>query len=109
MVERGSFNLRWPFNEYYLDSHKQLTDALHDGPANHVGLCQMFSCTKDKTFFQVLRIQELKSENTTFAGSQVVLNIGGPIWFYSAFDKMNEVSWLGAAVRFQPWTLRKLT
>lgn len=58
----------------------------------HVGICQMFSCAKNNMFYQVLRIEELRSpEGDDFdmsfpRDSQIVLTIGGPVWFQSFND-----------------------
>jgi hypothetical protein len=99
MIERGCFNHRWPFNEYYLDLHEKLGINGHDTPAEkylqdtHVGTCQMFSFTQDRMFYQILRIEEgsvevqVSDSRDFFSGeSQVVLTMGGPVWFRS-FDE----------------------
>ena len=111
MIERGCFNYRFPFNEYYLDLHPGLDSEIAPAPAatglgtntttdtrsaadrKHVGLCQMFSCAMDGMFYQVLRIAQGGhigdglSLCRHFPGkSQVVLTFGGPLWFRT-FDK----------------------
>jgi hypothetical protein len=115
MIERGCFNHRWPFNEYYLDLHEKLgSDGKKTYDGRHVGTCQMFSFAypKEKTFYQILRVEEgsvgdkdskardPKSKGSKSKGSksddskstckfpyesQIVLTIGGPVWFRS-FD-----------------------
>ncbi len=131
MIERGSFNYRWPLNEYYLDLHPDLcnpqsngpgpagnnatgqgegsgsgvtgqTGCLHDG-AGHVGTCQMLSYAENGTFYQILRIEEgghtdhaenvdgvSRSCRCFPSSSQVVLTMGGPVWF-RAFDPQDRV------------------
>jgi hypothetical protein len=60
MIERGCFNYRWPFNEYYLDPYQEQRIDIHDQASEkkHLGTCQMFSCVMDGTFYQVLRVEE---------------------------------------------------
>jgi hypothetical protein len=83
MIERGCFNYRWPFNEYYLDLHKKIgviehkkhdevdtqssakeekLEVKHEtcnaDEEKHVGTCQMFSFAMNDMFYQVLRIEE---------------------------------------------------
>jgi hypothetical protein len=85
MIDRGSFNYRWPLNEYYLDLHKDLrkpanvqgtgasqnnnpgtgsasnTDGNCSAVADvqgHVGTCQMLSFAMGDMFYQILRIEE---------------------------------------------------
>jgi hypothetical protein len=92
MVERGCFNYRWPFNEYYLDLFESQNDIgrTQSNAPLHVGRCQMFSCARGGTFYQVLRIEEFDQTKTSNdsnprqkfpSSSQVVLTIGGPVWF----------------------------
>lgn len=100
MIERGSFNYRWPFNEYYLDIHHELGTKLKPAgqmnPPNniqeekHTGTCQMFSFTQNESFYQVLRIEEAfhsDKESDSWRrfpqGSQVLLTMGGPLWLSS--------------------------
>lgn len=55
--------------------------------AKHVGTCQMFSCAKGNLFYQVLRIEEGGEFGMSFPDdSQVVLTLGGPVWFQSFND-----------------------
>jgi hypothetical protein len=90
MVERGCFNYRWPFNEYHLDLFEDQNDPglTEDDSAVHVGNCQMFSCSMDGIFYQVLRIEEGDQTKTSNprnkfpSPSQAVLTIGGPVWFH---------------------------
>ena len=98
MTERGCFNHRWPFNEYYLDLHENFsTDGKNT--RSHVGTCQMFSFAypEEKTFYQILRIEEGSvssadpNSNCKFPDeSQVVLTMGGPVWFrsFKATDRL---------------------
>ncbi|KAH8901092.1 hypothetical protein GQ53DRAFT_814577 [Thozetella sp. PMI_491] len=92
MIERGCFNYRWPFNEYYLDPWRK--DHTAKGQTKHVGTCQMFSCSKDGYFYQIVRIEDgghfddggqiddkLDKCRHFDADSQIVLTIGGPVWF----------------------------
>lgn len=106
MIERGSFNYRWPFNEYYLDRYRK-PDATEHKQEKHVGTCQMFSCVKDGIFYQVLRIEEDPHIDKESVGDgnfdkdsnlchhfpakpQVVLTMGGPVWFQSFKDRLHE-------------------
>jgi hypothetical protein len=49
----------------------------------HVGTCQMFSCSMDGMFYQLLRIEELRDDgdfDMSFpADSQIRLTMGGPV------------------------------
>lgn len=100
MIEKGSFNYRWPVNEYYLDdiSDERGTDTdssqSHATGELHVGTCQMFSCVmnpsasaanKDddagRIFYQVLRIEEHRPFQCFPDDAQVALTFGGPVWF----------------------------
>ena len=89
MIERGCFNYRWPFNEYHLDLFESENDIerMQNNRPIHVGRCQMFSCAKGGTFYQVLRLEEVdqtKASNPRQkfpSSSRVVLTIGGPVWF----------------------------
>jgi hypothetical protein len=97
MISRGCYNYRWPVNEYHLDEY--LADKTVE---KHVGTCQMFSCAKDSIFYQALRIEE----NVSFdpkdpegkprpqfpVDSQVVLTMGGPVWFQSFNDRLGDHS-----------------
>lgn len=93
MIDRGCFNYRWPVTEYYLDRHPNQdqvassngTETAHDTARElHVGTCQIFSCAKDEMFYQVLHIEEGAGIDTRFPlDSQIVLTIGGPVWFNS--------------------------
>jgi hypothetical protein len=117
MIDRGCFNYRWPFNEYYLDlhdkidveKHKQLhkqaresngeglskpVDGYNGNEDRHVGICQMFSCAVGDMFYQLLRIEEGCRIDTTMnchrhfpPKSQVVLTMLGPVWFRWLVDE----------------------
>lgn len=41
MIERGCFNYRWPFNEYYLDPYKKQNINTHNNATEekHLGTC----------------------------------------------------------------------
>jgi hypothetical protein len=96
MIDRGCYNYRWPVNEYHLDEWVKDDDEAEE---KHVGKCQMFSCAKDSTFYQVLRIEEnvhldakLDPKPQFPDDSQVVLTMGGPVWFQSFKERGNEHS-----------------
>jgi hypothetical protein len=95
MIDRGCYNYRWPVNEYHLD--KWVKD--NEAEEKHVGKCQMFSCAKEGTFYQVLRIEEnvpldakLDPKPQFPDDSQIVLTIGGPVWFQSFEERGIEHS-----------------
>jgi hypothetical protein len=110
MIERGCFNYRWPFNEYYLDLHENLSAieprtapevATQSGVEEHrhVGTCQMlsFAMARNRMSYQVLRIEEgghTENNSNSCGGfpskSQVVLTMGGPIWLSSFEQDHNE-------------------
>lgn len=110
MIDRGCFNYRWPFNEYYLDLHKKLPVIKHKNhdevntqsdvkEEKHVGTCQMFSFAMDHMFYQVLRIEEGGHIDKTSNScrefpdeSQVVLTMGGPLWLrsFDAKDRLHD-------------------
>ena len=94
MIERGAFNYRWPFNEYYLDLHEAEGAGEIQSKKNHVGTCQMFSYTKEGIFYQILRIEEGGHVDgnydswSNFPGKpQIVLTMGGPVWFHTFKDE----------------------
>ncbi|KAN0098168.1 hypothetical protein V8E51_013831 [Hyaloscypha variabilis] len=116
MLDRGCFNYRWPVTEYYLDLHPnydaierenenrraerkedRLSNAHNASQPVHVGTCQMLSCAKDNIFYQVLRIEEMRAPvhddyDASFPPeSQIVLTIGGPVWFQSFNDGGHEL------------------
>lgn len=96
LIERGCFNYRWPFNEYYLDANVEEENEAVDstGPSDHtdgetgakastsspagrpahLGTCQMFSFAKDGYFYQVLRVQE----DSSFKTKPKVPDLSGP-------------------------------
>ena len=96
MIERGCFNYRWPVTEYYLDlrtdSKIPAPDLLTPVEEKHVGTCTMFSCSEGDVFYQVLRIDEgghvdgLHGCRHFPEDSQVLLTIGGPVWFHTFGD-----------------------
>ena len=109
-IDRGCFNYRWPVNEYFLDEGQYcpLQREKEQPQEKHAGTCTMFSCAKDGVFYQVLRIDDgghFDNDGITGAHrshghgdsfpsqcrhfpeeSQVVLTMGGPVWFHS-FDR----------------------
>jgi hypothetical protein len=116
MIERGSFNYRWPVNEYYLDLHENLdlvqsytqqNTIRQDNFSKHVGTCQMFSCAMKGIFYQVLRIEEDGHidkqsekdgnfvENSDLcrhfpSDAQIVLTMGGPVWFHTFKERLHD-------------------
>jgi hypothetical protein len=84
MIEHGSYNYRWPFNEFYL--------RLNDTSKEKVGTCVMFSFIKDEILYQVIRVEQGSAQDSVYSKSpkfpqqsQIALTIGGPLWFQS-FD-----------------------
>jgi hypothetical protein len=80
MIEHGSFNYRWPFNEYSL--------LLNDGSKARTGTCVMFSFIQGGILYQVIRIEGGSPQDSVRSRpfpeqSQIALNIGGPLWFQS--------------------------
>jgi hypothetical protein len=82
MIEQGSFNYRWPFNEYYL--------RLNNTSKEKVGTCVMFSFIKDGILYQVIRIEQGSAQDSVYSKppkfpqrGQIALTIGGPLWFNS--------------------------
>lgn len=82
MIEQGSFNYRWPFNEYYL--------RLNDTSKEKIGTCVMFSFIKDGILYQVIRVEQGSAQDSVYSKppkfpqqSQIALTIGGPLWFQS--------------------------
>jgi hypothetical protein len=99
MIERGSFNHRWPITEYYLNLYNDGGSDKHRGKETHVGTCQMFSYTEGGIFYQVLRIEEggdIDKDKDSWRRfpneSQIVLTIGGPVWFHTfqAKDRLHD-------------------
>ncbi|KAE9364857.1 hypothetical protein N431DRAFT_474422 [Stipitochalara longipes BDJ] len=99
MIERGTFNYRWPITEYYLDLYNDGGSGKDQGKETHVGTCQMFSYTQGGIFYQVLRIEEgndidrNKDSWRRFPPqSQIVLTMGGPVWFHTfqAKDRLHD-------------------
>jgi hypothetical protein len=99
MIERGAFNYRWPLTEYYLDLYEEAGASNDQSKQTHVGTCQMFSYTKGGIFYQVLRVEEGSDSGGNNASwhpfpaqSQIVLTIGGPVWFHTfkAEDRLHD-------------------
>jgi hypothetical protein len=102
MIERGAFNYRWPLTEYYLDLYEEVGASNDHNDQNkqiHVGTCQMLSYTKGGIFYQVLRVEEGGDSEGNHgswhpfpAQSQIVLTIGGPVWFHTfqAEDRLHD-------------------
>ncbi|KAK0101193.1 hypothetical protein ONS96_006414 [Cadophora gregata f. sp. sojae] len=119
MIERGSFNHRWPFNEYALISN---FDAVEDDESEcdmdsgsvregesiesvptrtyvteqEVGTCAMLSFVKDGVLYQILRLEaSTRWEADEFPVfpyfGNVVLEVGGPMRFRN-FDQSSIVS-----------------
>jgi hypothetical protein len=114
MIERGCFNYRWPFNEYTLltDTKKSTktsytsgdaTDARTDSSASTIvsengvkeaRTCAIFSFVKDKTVYQVLRLEQDCHINASCCyehedDSTFLLTIGGPIKFQLFYSNEN--------------------
>ena len=114
MIDRGCFNYRWPLTDYYLNLHPHQKDVNpskrkggtekghnpeHDTRWKQpVGTCQMFSCAKDGIFYQILRVEEgghfdRNSEVSPCCHfppeSQLVITMGGPVWF-QCFNEYHE-------------------
>ncbi|KAI1380120.1 hypothetical protein F4677DRAFT_251475 [Hypoxylon crocopeplum] len=88
MMERGSFNYRWPFNEYVL----RLNEKDSSNP-KETGTCARVSFVKDDILYQVIRLEKgcrLEADVCHYVPwrGQVVLSVGGLIKF-SAFGTDN--------------------
>jgi len=71
------------------DTNKSENEDIEE---KHVGTCQMFSCAKGNMFYQVLRIEEGGEFDMCFPPeSQIVLTMGGPVWFQSFNDGDHEL------------------
>jgi hypothetical protein len=109
MIERGCYNYRFPLNEYYLDLHPLLPpdvplshadqdlDLRTPADKKHVGVCQMLSCAMGSAYYQVLRVEQggHVGQSSKFCRhfpkkSQIVLTIGGPVWFRT-FDPRDRL------------------
>jgi hypothetical protein len=93
MIDRGCFNYRWPFNEYFLCLNEEDHDITKPKIA---GTCVMFSFVKEGILYQVIRVEEGCSQDSVPClpfppESQVVLTIGGPLWFqsFALSDRLN--------------------
>jgi hypothetical protein len=66
---------------------KKGNDKKDPSQPKHVGTCQMFSCAKGDMFYQVLRIEEGGKFGMSFRdNSQIIITMGGPVWFQSFND-----------------------
>jgi hypothetical protein len=84
MIERGSFNYRWPFHEYLL---------LRNGTAEEnstsdvvLGTYSVLSIVKDGVCYQVLRLEVDSWDKDTELNQRVALTVGGDLWFQKFAD-----------------------
>ncbi|PVH68159.1 hypothetical protein DL98DRAFT_522914 [Cadophora sp. DSE1049] len=122
MIERGSFNHRWPFNEYalisnfdpYEDDESECnvdSESLRGGHSvqsirtrsyvteREVGTCVVLSFIKDSVLYQILRFEASTrweaDEYSMFPYfGNVVLQVGGPMKFRK-FDQSSHMGTTG--------------
>ncbi|KAH7378144.1 hypothetical protein BKA64DRAFT_250626 [Cadophora sp. MPI-SDFR-AT-0126] len=123
MIDRGSFNHRWPFNEYALVSNFGVieddesecdvdSESVREGSSvesvqnrsyvteREVGTCAMLSFIKDGVLYQVLRIEaSTRWEADEFPMfpyfGNVILEIGGPVRFRN-FEQSSQMRTSGS-------------